>query len=113
MSVRSSSIFCGFVLGHGHFSCGWHDLSSRFLPSTRYSQKLLILHGKIIKNNDKIRVHINSVYVGKRMGPLRLKNIKRTDFRVKIMNEILLGIQAIKMYAWENSFAKLVNQIRK
>ncbi|XP_055303229.1 ATP-binding cassette sub-family C member 4-like [Sitodiplosis mosellana] len=29
------------------------------------------------------------------------------------MNEILLGIQVIKMYAWEKSFAEMVDQIRK
>lgn len=42
-----------------------------------------------------------------------MKSIKRTDTRVKVMNEILLGIQVIKMYAWEKSFAKMVNAIRK
>lgn len=29
------------------------------------------------------------------------------------MNDILIGIQVIKMYAWEKSFAKIVDQIRK
>lgn len=52
-------------------------------------------------------------WIGKRSGALRLKCTKRTDFRVKIMNEILYGIQVIKMYAWEKSFAKMVDQIRK
>lgn len=42
-----------------------------------------------------------------------MENAKRTDIRLRIMNEILLGIQVIKMYAWEKSFAKLVDQIRK
>lgn len=42
-----------------------------------------------------------------------MKTIERTDIRVKIMNEILLGIQVIKMYAWEKSFAKMVDQVRK
>lgn len=56
---------------------------------------------------------MNAVYLGKKCGQLRMKNSKRTDTRVKIMNEILTGIQAIKMYAWEKSFAKLVAHIRK
>ncbi len=42
-----------------------------------------------------------------------MQNSERTDKRVKIMSEILSGIQAIKMYAWEKSFAKLVAHIRK
>ncbi|KAL5285983.1 ABCC4.2 family protein [Megaselia abdita] len=35
-----------------------------------------------------------------------------TDSRVKIMNEIIQGIQVIKMYAWEKSFAILIAKIR-
>lgn len=52
-------------------------------------------------------------WVGRRAATLRLKTAKRTDYRVKIMNEIIQGIQVIKMYAWENSFAAMVDRIRK
>lgn len=52
-------------------------------------------------------------WIGKRSGHLRTKTTERTDFRVKIMNEILFGIQVIKMYAWEKSFAQIVDRIRK
>lgn len=52
-------------------------------------------------------------WIGKRSGDFQMKSIKRTDIRVRVMNEILLGIQVIKMYAWEESFAKMVNHIRK
>lgn len=54
-----------------------------------------------------------SAYVGKKAAQLRLKTAKRTDLRVKIMNEIILGMQVIKMYAWEKSFAVMVDKIRK
>lgn len=52
-------------------------------------------------------------WIGKRSAQLRFRTTKRTDFRVKIMNEILLGIQVIKMYAWEKSFALMIDKIRK
>ncbi|KAJ6637207.1 putative multidrug resistance-associated protein lethal [Pseudolycoriella hygida] len=52
-------------------------------------------------------------WIGKRAATYRLKTAKRTDRRVRIMNEIIQGIQVIKMYTWEKSFAKIVDQIRK
>lgn len=37
----------------------------------------------------------------------------RTDNRIRFMNEILSGIQVIKMYAWEKSFVAMVAKLRK
>jgi hypothetical protein len=51
-------------------------------------------------------------WVGKKTASYRLQATKRTDVRVKFMNEIIQGIQVIKMYAWESSFAKMIEQIR-
>ncbi|KAJ8871777.1 hypothetical protein PR048_028117 [Dryococelus australis] len=47
-------------------------------------------------------------YLGKLSSKLRLKIAVRTDERVKLMNEIICGIQVIKMYAWEKPFEKMV-----
>lgn len=38
---------------------------------------------------------------------------KRTDDRVSVMNELIQGIQVIKMYSWEAPFAKFVKLCRK
>lgn len=43
----------------------------------------------------------------------QLKNAERTGKRIRIMNEVVQGIQIIKMYAWEHSFAKLIDMVRK
>lgn len=51
--------------------------------------------------------------MGKMTATFRLQTAKRTDSRVRLMNEIIQGIQIIKMYAWEESFAKLIDKIRK
>lgn len=42
-----------------------------------------------------------------------MKIAHKTDYRVKLMSEIVSGIQVIKMYAWEKSFEKVVALARK
>ncbi|KAJ8871217.1 hypothetical protein PR048_027523 [Dryococelus australis] len=44
---------------------------------------------------------------------MRYKIAVRTDERVRIMNEVVTGIQVIKRYAWEKAFANLVAIVRK
>lgn len=51
-------------------------------------------------------------YLTKLTTALRLKAALRTDNRVKKMNEIINGIQVIKMYAWEKPFEAIVKTLR-
>uniref|UniRef100_A0A2C9GW86 Uncharacterized protein n=1 Tax=Anopheles farauti TaxID=69004 RepID=A0A2C9GW86_9DIPT len=44
---------------------------------------------------------------------IRMRVAKKTDQRVGIMNELIQGIQVIKMYAWEKPFHKVVSMARK
>ncbi|KAK4879949.1 hypothetical protein RN001_008095 [Aquatica leii] len=53
------------------------------------------------------------IYIGKQISVYRLKTALRTDERVRLMNEILSGIQVIKMYTWEKPFAKLISLARR
>ncbi|KAF2896736.1 hypothetical protein ILUMI_09443 [Ignelater luminosus] len=53
------------------------------------------------------------VYLGKRIAKLRLNIALKTDERIQLMNEIISGIQIIKMYTWEKQFTKLITAARK
>ena len=35
------------------------------------------------------------------------------DKRMKVMNEMLLGMKSIKMYSWEPIFEKMIDDARK
>lgn len=52
------------------------------------------------------------IWCGKMSTYYYAVNSDITDSRIKIMNEIIQGIHVIKMYAWEKSFANLVDKIR-
>ncbi|CAG2110356.1 unnamed protein product, partial [Medioppia subpectinata] len=52
-------------------------------------------------------------FMGKLFSKIRLATAQLTDSRLKLMNEIITGMRVIKMYAWEQSFARLVATARK
>uniref|UniRef100_A0A6P4DXN6 Probable multidrug resistance-associated protein lethal(2)03659 n=1 Tax=Drosophila rhopaloa TaxID=1041015 RepID=A0A6P4DXN6_DRORH len=48
------------------------------------------------------------MYLGTKTSELQLKASERTDNRMRMVNEIISGIQVLKMYAWERPFEKMV-----
>ncbi|XP_040290616.1 canalicular multispecific organic anion transporter 1-like [Bufo bufo] len=57
-------------------------------------------------------IPINAVLASK-SRTFQMKNMKNKDKRLKIMSEILNGIKILKLYAWEPSFEKRVQEIRE
>lgn len=100
---------------------------------------LLVLHNYVTSDFLKIKVCLITYLIWRRIGYaafvgvfglllkttpvqiqlsrlssyLRLKVAERTDKRVGIMNEIIQGIQVIKMYSWEIPFASIVAEARR
>ena len=46
-------------------------------------------------------------------GKLRHKTAVATDQRLEVMNEIVSGIRAVKMYAWEWNFMETIKLLRR
>lgn len=53
-----------------------------------------------------------SGFIATRLRDLQTQQMKVKDERVKSMNEILSGMKVLKLYAWEPSFEKLIQEIR-
>jgi ATP-binding cassette subfamily C (CFTR/MRP) protein 1 len=47
------------------------------------------------------------------MEKYQSSQMKKKDNRVKLISEILSGIKVIKLYAWELSFIKRINDLRR
>ncbi|EZA62696.1 putative multidrug resistance-associated protein, partial [Ooceraea biroi] len=52
-------------------------------------------------------------YTGKLSSKFRQQTAIKTDERVRLMEEIISGVQVIKMYAWEKPFCAMVELARK
>ncbi|KAJ8674819.1 hypothetical protein QAD02_010605 [Eretmocerus hayati] len=53
------------------------------------------------------------VYTSKLRATYFMQTALKTDERVRFMNEIISGVQAIKMYAWEKPFCELIKLARR
>ncbi|XP_068202669.1 ATP-binding cassette sub-family C member 5-like [Palaemon carinicauda] len=57
--------------------------------------------------------HPTMALIARVQSNIREETIRETDRRVGLMSEILNSIRLIKMYAWEEAFAKKIADIRK
>ncbi|EFN85517.1 Probable multidrug resistance-associated protein lethal(2)03659 [Harpegnathos saltator] len=53
------------------------------------------------------------VFLAKKITPLTIKTAERSDNRLRLMSQVIAGLQVIKMYVWEIPFANLVERARK
>lgn len=94
------------------------DIVSVFLHSMWMAPLITIIVGVLLYNEVGIPGLIGMIviavvtpiqsYTGKLSSIFRYQTALRTDERVRLMDEIIGGIQVIKLYAWEKSFKKLI-----
>ena len=53
------------------------------------------------------------VVMARKAANLRYKAAVFTDQRLAVMNEIISGIRAVKMYAWEWNFKEILCDLRR
>ncbi|CAH8871965.1 unnamed protein product [Trichobilharzia szidati] len=51
-------------------------------------------------------------YVGVKVKKLNTKMMKIKDERIKLLNQTVIGIKLVKMYAWEPAFEKRITELR-
>ena len=54
-----------------------------------------------------------TTYIGKMAAKMRKDQMTYTDARVKATSELVTGIKAIKLYAWENAYINKVKKLRQ
>ncbi|KAK9847067.1 hypothetical protein WJX84_012280 [Apatococcus fuscideae] len=52
-------------------------------------------------------------WLGRKLGAVRRAVVKHTDARVRTTTEVILGIKAIKLYAWEGPWTARLNELRE
>lgn len=53
------------------------------------------------------------MYFGKKVSRLTLGSAQKTDDRLRLMNQIIAGVEIIKMYVWEVPYSLLVEKARR
>ncbi|CAB3245308.1 unnamed protein product [Arctia plantaginis] len=53
------------------------------------------------------------IFLGLNTAYFRRKTAEKTDERVRLMKEIIMGMEVIKMYTWEKPFRKLIDLVRR
>ncbi|XP_013196145.2 ATP-binding cassette sub-family C member 4 [Amyelois transitella] len=53
------------------------------------------------------------IFLGVRTSHYRKETALKSDERVRLMKEIIMGMEVIKMYTWEQPFQKIISSIRR
>ncbi|CAB0034970.1 unnamed protein product [Trichogramma brassicae] len=91
-----------------YVSIFWHYMWSA--PLTTLTITVFLYHELYLIMQYCLR---SSAFCGKLASKYRTQTAQKTDERVRLMDEIISGVQVIKMYAWEKPFCALVQLARR
>lgn len=96
---------------------GWSIMFLLFAPVEIISSGILLWHlvgWQALVGAGFFLVVITYISVlSRKAGQLREKAASVTDERLEIMNEVIGGIRAVKMHAWEWKFRDMIRNLRR
>ncbi|RZB39259.1 ABC tran domain containing protein, partial [Asbolus verrucosus] len=98
-----------FVFPYLHYI--WIGLIQMFIAA--YYLDVFLGHAATTGLGIIVMCMLLQVYLSKKVSLIRMQVVLKTDFRIRLVNDVISNIKIIKMNTWEKPFAKLIEAARR